>query len=602
MATAIGGDSAPDLAEAARFLALLDETAEAFTFQTFDDDKARQDSKLARIFHGSLEQHAELLARAQQNGAGVFVMVQQGDGKGRKNINVAGIRAVFVENDSGEVPPFPAGMEPHIVVESSPGRRHLYFLVHGLSCPEFADVQARMVADYGSDPNAKDLARVLRVPGFWHLKNRAAPFRVRIVSESGGLPYPRETILKAFPPLADKRRPAPGKTKDGVIVEGGRNAYLTRLAGTMRRQGMSEDAMRAALLAENRVRCSPPLPDKEVEQIARSVARYKPAPSKDSTNDMVRSGPAAGGEEWPDPVLPGAACGPEIPASLLPTWVGAMAAAVAKWTQTPESMSVLLALSVLATVLQRRFEVGRQGDSDDYSESLSLWILVAIGSANRKTAVLDAMKAPLVHWEKLQRDRMRPEIARNKSARDVAEARIVRLKANAAKAKTPEDREVIREEIQQELENMPAELLAPRLFTTEATPERTQQMLVDYDERMAVLGDEAGIFNVMGGAHSAGSANFDVFLQGHAGSSFRVDRASRKAHVDRPAVSFGLAIQDGILADVGRNKRFRDSGLLARCWKTKLAARRAKSGTFSMPPRRPRAGRVPGGRRLYLRP
>ena len=37
-------------------------------------------------------------------------------------------------------------------------------------------------------------------------------------------------------------------------------------------------------------------------------------------------------------------------------------------------------------------------------------------------------------------------------------------------------------------------------------------------------------------------------------------------------------------------------------WKTKLAARRAKSGKFSMPPRRARAGRVPGGRRLYLRP
>jgi transcriptional regulator GlxA family with amidase domain len=31
-------------------------------------------------------------------------------------------------------------------------------------------------------------------------------------------------------------------------------------------------------------------------------------------------------------------------------------------------------------------------------------------------------------------------------------------------------------------------------------------------------------------------------------------------------------------------------------WKTKLEARRAKSGMFSMPPGRPRAGRVPGGR------
>ena len=28
----------------------------------------------------------------------------------------------------------------------------------------------RMISDYGSDPGAKDVSRVLRVPGFFHLK------------------------------------------------------------------------------------------------------------------------------------------------------------------------------------------------------------------------------------------------------------------------------------------------------------------------------------------------------------------------------------------------------------------------------------------------
>jgi DNA-binding transcriptional ArsR family regulator len=60
------------------------------------------------------------------------------------------------------------------------------------------------------------------------------------------------------------------------ISEGARNATLTSLAGTMRRRGMTAAALEAALLAENRARCAPPLPDEEVRVIAASVGRYEP--------------------------------------------------------------------------------------------------------------------------------------------------------------------------------------------------------------------------------------------------------------------------------------------------------------------------------------
>jgi hypothetical protein len=42
----------------------------------------------------------------------------------------------------------------------------------------------------------------------------------------------------------------------------------------MQRRGMSQTAILAALFEENRVNCSPPLPeDKELKTIARSVGR-----------------------------------------------------------------------------------------------------------------------------------------------------------------------------------------------------------------------------------------------------------------------------------------------------------------------------------------
>lgn len=289
--------------------------------------------------------------------------------------------------------------------------------------------------------------------------------------------------------------------------------------------------------------------------------------ARDASLDEVRrqvasAVPATPEPEWPDPILPGAATPPDIPSSLLPSWMGAMAGAVAESTQTPEALAVMSSLAVLSTVLQRRFVVSPFGD--DYTEPLSLWTLSASPSGTRKSAVLNAMLGPLVHWEKLLADRMRSEIARVNATRAVAKKRVERLLQDAAKAKEEAERESIRAEIQREEEEMPDELRAPRLFSSDTTAERLQALLVEHSERMAVHSDEAGIFLIMAGIYNGGSSNIDVFLQGHAGSPMRVDRAGRAAHVDKPALSFGLLLQPGVLSEVASSRRFRDSGLLAR--------------------------------------
>jgi putative DNA primase/helicase len=283
--------------------------------------------------------------------------------------------------------------------------------------------------------------------------------------------------------------------------------------------------------------------------------------------ETVRQGvneaePAVTPPEWPDPHLPGLTRTPEIPASLLPTWLGEMAGAIAESTQTPPALAVMSCLSVLATVLHGRFEVSPFGDG--YVEPLPLWTLGAAPSGARKTAVQSAALAPIVYWEKLQRDRMRVQIARANSLRAVAKKRVERLLGDAAKAKSDDEREAIRAEIQREEEDTPEEARAPRLFTGDTTAERAQALLVEHGGRMAIHTDEAGQLGVMAGIYSNGQANLDVFLQSHAGSPLRVDRAGRSAHIDKPVMSIGLLLQPGVLAEAAGSKRFRDSGLLAR--------------------------------------
>lgn len=87
-------------------------------------------------------------------------------------------------------------------------------------------------------------------------------------------PCPLPSVLLAL--LTDHRPKRQTRTLPERIPEGERNATLTSLAGSIRRPGISEQAILAALEVENLKLCDPPLPQAELETIAASVARYEP--------------------------------------------------------------------------------------------------------------------------------------------------------------------------------------------------------------------------------------------------------------------------------------------------------------------------------------
>ncbi len=72
---------------------------------------------------------------------------------------------------------------------------------------------------------------------------------------------------------------ASGESNGNKIPEGTRNSSLTSLAGLLRDRGVSPEAIKASLHLENRDKCSPPLPDDEVDKIAQSIMRYEPSNS-----------------------------------------------------------------------------------------------------------------------------------------------------------------------------------------------------------------------------------------------------------------------------------------------------------------------------------
>jgi hypothetical protein len=166
----------PDLNDARRFLELLDHDAKSFVFQVFDDSPKKR-RELARTIPGPLDLCAHRLRRIQESGGGVYITINATVGGRRTAQHVKRVRANFADLDGSPLDPVLAcGLAPHIVVESSPGRFHPYWIVEGLPLVEFTPVQKALAHRFGADPKglrpaARDeIARIFLLE-----KSRAVP-------------------------------------------------------------------------------------------------------------------------------------------------------------------------------------------------------------------------------------------------------------------------------------------------------------------------------------------------------------------------------------------------------------------------------------------
>ena len=198
-----------DLDAARKFLRRLDRSAAAWTFQTYDDRKP-QDTRLARVLHGTFDEHAAELAALNRRGACVAVTMNETDLRGTRRDNIVRVRAVALDLDDGPLEPAKdCPLKPHIIVESSPGRHHVYWLVAGGEGPvisEFEDVQRAVAKRFDGDTAVAKLTHRARLPGFLH--NKAEPFCVRIKQRLPHKAHSWDEVLAEFPPEAKPHKPA----------------------------------------------------------------------------------------------------------------------------------------------------------------------------------------------------------------------------------------------------------------------------------------------------------------------------------------------------------------------------------------------------------
>ena len=191
----------PDYDMANRYLDMLTGSKkESVTFQFFTDDKTslpvgkdgkRYDPR-AKHRHMKRGGYAYLLKK-QKDGCGVYVMVNEGDGQGRMGKNVVKIRSLFIDLDGAPWEPAAAALIPHMRVESSPGRWHLYWLVDDCDLNQFKPIQQAIARKFDGDKQCCERNRVLRVPGLYHLKKE--PVMTKLIEVNDFPRYSTQQVI-----------------------------------------------------------------------------------------------------------------------------------------------------------------------------------------------------------------------------------------------------------------------------------------------------------------------------------------------------------------------------------------------------------------------
>ena len=293
------GLTKPNWNEARRHIAALTCDADAVVcFQVFND---QGDTALGQHRHGRLSDSAiqKWLIAKIKAGCGVYIVINRTDGSGRRRKNIIGYLASFIDLDGAPLPTT-WHLPPDLIIESSAGRYHAYWLLEpGGSLDTWEDTQKRLAAFYGSDPKVCDVSRVLRLAGFDHQKKRPA-FRTRILEQRDnfGDRYQLDQVrgdLPAAPGGTSTAAKATSSTSTADIEwdteaavasaksylanvepheDGNRNNATYEHACKLNDIGISPKLAEEMLLNWNEAQ-DDPLPDKEIKHVLKSAQKYK---------------------------------------------------------------------------------------------------------------------------------------------------------------------------------------------------------------------------------------------------------------------------------------------------------------------------------------
>lgn len=252
-----------------------DEEARVYCRIFCDYDRNKKSLNRDQLIKNSMY-FQEYLKDSNSQRNGIFFVVN-GGGQSDKDINY--ITAQFMEMDNlpfeeqwKKINAF--ALEPSIIVKTAKSL-HCYWLIKNGKIETFKEVQELLIEYFGSDKNIKNLSRVMRLPNFYHHKEK--PILVECVKFKPQLKYTQKQLIEELGKnKSDETLPPPNdiQINNSTIEQGERSNKIYQIAAFEKDKGSNKSQVLEICLAHNKTRCRPPLNSNEVEQIVNNAFKY----------------------------------------------------------------------------------------------------------------------------------------------------------------------------------------------------------------------------------------------------------------------------------------------------------------------------------------
>lgn len=235
---------------------------------------------------GAFSVTEEQAAILNTQGYGIFFAPNDFSGA-RKTENIIKINCWMADMDQGAKPEQMVKidklvMKPSKIIESKRGY-HIYWVAANATAENFRKIQEGIIHRVGSDPAIKDPARLMRSPGYFHMKNKDEPFFIKTVFQSEDK-YSEKEMLYAFEykKSVSKSNYVFDRNHDksemlnpenwnrifslNTLTNGNRNNSFTRITLWLRDSGFPPETVRNTISEMNR-RLINPLEENEIGMI-----------------------------------------------------------------------------------------------------------------------------------------------------------------------------------------------------------------------------------------------------------------------------------------------------------------------------------------------
>ncbi|HEV58870.1 MAG TPA: DUF3987 domain-containing protein, partial [Phycisphaerales bacterium] len=182
--------------------------------------------------------------------------------------------------------------------------------------------------------------------------------------------------------------------------------------------------------------CEPPEPHKDLRDWLRAEPLLREHDLIEHSNEP-KSSAVEIGDDWPEIIDVATDPVPAFPLDALAPVLGDYAEAVAESLQVPHDMPALLGLAIGSFALSTRVDLRPE---PDWWEPCNLWVCCLMRPAERKSAVLRLMRAPLDEHQRSVNESLAEQIEKTHRQEKALRARLDRMIKKVANADDPAER------------------------------------------------------------------------------------------------------------------------------------------------------------------